>query len=116
MKTIKFTYNLFTAIIFGVLFLGACPDLLDTNSNNNVTQIGNEGIHYQLSLLDSSDSSQQESSSHLGFHLVEIDSFVPQTFIALGVPLHRKIELNNFHVFYIQSICLNVNPLPPSLV
>lgn len=118
MKTIKQIYNLLTAIFFVVLFLGACPDPMDTNQNEIVSQTTNNNGFQWVDGLDLRDSSHQhqKTDSHFGFHQVEIDSFVPQTFTSLGVPFLLKIELSNFHYIYIPAICLNINPLPPSLV
>lgn len=118
MKTIKQIYNLLTAIFFVVLFVGACPDPMDTNQNEIVYQITNTTGFQWNDLQNMGDSSHQhqKSSSHFGFHQVEIDSFVPHTFTALGTPFFLKIELSDFHQFYIPAICLNINPLPPSLI
>ncbi|HJV78590.1 MAG TPA: hypothetical protein VJ602_09420, partial [Paludibacter sp.] len=90
----------------------------DTNQNEIVFQTTNNNGFQWTDLLDFGDSGHQhqKSDSHFGFHQVEIDSFVPQTYSALGVPFLRKIELGNFHLFYIPAVCLNINPLPPSQV
>ncbi|MEA4810100.1 hypothetical protein SDC9_53446 [bioreactor metagenome] len=118
MKILKQIFNLLTAIFFIVLFLGACPDPMDTNQNEFISQITNNIDFSVEDVLDFIDSSHQhhKSGSHVGFHQVEIDSFVPHTFTALGIPFCEKIEYSNFHYIYIPSICLNINPLPPSLV
>lgn len=118
MKTIKQIYNLLTAITFVMLFLGACPDPMDTNQKEIISQTTNNNdfqgvdVHY----LGDSGHQHQKSGSHHRFHQVEIDSFVPQTYTSLGAPLLRKIEHSNFHYISIPTICLNINPLPPSLV
>ena len=118
MKTIKQIYNLLTAIFFVVLFAGACPDPMDTYQNEIVSQITNNNGFHWVDVLDMEDSGHQlqKSISYIFSHQVEIDSFVPHTYTSLGVPLLRKIELSNLHHIYIPATCLNINPLPPSLV